>query len=126
MKIDHLAIYTPDLERAKAFYCHYFGFNAGEKYTNPAKQFESYFLHAKGDARLELMTRPGLVYSDNTNRSGYAHIALSVGGETAVTTLTELLVSDGYKLLSGPRWTGDGYFESAIADPDGNTVEITA
>ncbi|HEY8938972.1 MAG TPA: VOC family protein [Cellvibrio sp.] len=126
MKIDHLAIYTPDLERAKTFYCHYFGFSAGAKYTNPAKQFESYFLHAEGDARLELMTRPGLVNADNTHRAGYAHIALSVGGEAEVISLTGQLVNDGYPLLSGPRWTGDGYFESAIQDPDGNTVEITA
>jgi lactoylglutathione lyase len=78
MKIDHSAIYTPDLERSKTFYCHYFGFVAGEKYINRLKQFESYFLQADGDAHLELMTHPGLAYSYNTNQAGFAHIALSV------------------------------------------------
>jgi len=125
MKIDHSAIYTPDLERSKTFYCHYFGFTAGEKYINKLKQFESYFLQADGDARLELMTRPGLSYSDNTNQAGFAHIALSVGSEENVSSLTQIIADDGYRLVSAPRRTGDGYFESSIQDPDGNLVEIT-
>ena len=125
MKIDHSAIYTPDLERSKTFYCHYFGFVAGEKYINRLKQFESYFLQADGDARLELMTRPGLAYADKTNVAGFAHIALSVGSEENVISLTQLLADDGYTVASAPRRTGDGYFESSIQDPDGNLVEIT-
>ena len=126
MRIEHIAIYTPDLERAKQFYCRYFGFIAGEKYTNAAKQFESYFLKAEGDARLELMTRPELSPVNKKGDVGYAHIALSVGTEAKVISMTETLVTDGYTLISAPRRTGDGYFESCIHDPDGNLVEITA
>src|SRR3954463_14679279 len=126
MRIEHIAIYTPDLERSKQFYCHYFGFIAGEKYTNTVKQFESYFLKAEGDTRLELMTRPGLSQANKTDQTGYAHVAINVGSEADVISLTETLVSDGYTLLSAPRRTGDGYFESCIHDPDGNLIELTA
>ena len=125
MRIDHVAIYTPDLERAKVFYCKYFGFIAGEKYFNPVKRFESYFLRAEGNARLEIMRLPDLEEVNRVGVLGYAHIALGVGSEAKVVELTETLVNDGYNLVSGPRRTGDGYFESAIQDPDGNLVEIT-
>ena len=32
---------------------------------------------------------------------------------------------DGYPVISGPRVTGDGYYESCILDPEGNRIEIT-
>lgn len=124
--IEHAALWTPDLERLRAFYERYFDASAGEKYVNPDKDFSSYFLEFDSGARLELMHTPTL----NTNREthpavGYAHLALSVGSEHAVDTLTERLRDDGYPVCSDPRWTGDGYYESIVQDPDENRVEIT-
>ncbi|MBN1259276.1 MAG: VOC family protein [Anaerolineae bacterium] len=130
MHIEHIAIWTRDLERLRAFYETYFGATAGPKYTNPAKGFASYFLTfpAPG-ARLELMTRTD-VGSEARDKIGpevgYAHLALATGSETQVDTLTQRLQRDGYRLLSGPRRTGDGYYESVFLDPDGNQIEITA
>lgn len=125
MRIDHVAIYTPALEKSRQFYCQYFGFTSGEKYINPNRGFESYFLSGKDGTRLELMFLPGLEGSEKRNMWGLAHIAIGVGSEGKVIALTQELVTDGYNLVSAPRRTGDGYFESVIEDPDGNFVEIT-
>lgn len=128
MYIEHIALWTPDLERLKAFYEIYFGAQAGPKYVNPAKQFESYFLRFASGARLELMSRPGLHRPDDASLaliSGYAHLAVALGSETAVDAMTERLRMDGYRVLDGPRRTGDGYYESVILDPDGNPIELT-
>ena len=53
------------------------------------------------------------------------HLAFSVGRREKVDQLTERLKSDGYKVLSGPRVTGDGYYESCVAGPEENQIEIT-
>ena len=58
------------------------------------------------------------------NAVGYIHIAFSVGNKNKVDELTELLQNDEYKIISKPRTTGDGYYESCIIDPEGNQVEI--
>lgn len=123
--ITHAALYVSDLERSKEFYTKYFHGIANEKYVNQ-KGFSSYFISFSSGARLEIMAHRELesrVKGDLV--SGYHHIAFSVGSRENVLALTERLVGDGYELLSGPRETGDGYFESCIADPDGNRVEIT-
>lgn len=44
IKIEHLAIWTKDLEKVKDIYVKYFDMVCGEKYHNPTKQFTSYFL----------------------------------------------------------------------------------
>lgn len=124
--IEHAALWTPDLERSRTFYEHYFGATAGEKYTNSEKNFASYFLTFDSGARLELMHTPTLANGREDDPSvGYAHVAISVGSEEAVDALTEKLHDDGYTVCSGPRRTGDGYYESVILDPDDNRVEIT-
>ena len=128
MRIEHVAIWTKNLEQLKAFYEAYFEARVGDKYVNPVKQFESYFLTFDSGARLELMQMPAIPDSlDNPaiQFTGYIHLALSVGSETQVDTLTARLEQDGYRRLEGPRRTGDGYYESVILDPDGNRVEIT-
>jgi lactoylglutathione lyase len=126
MKIEHVAIWTNDLERMRTFYETCFGATAGPRYHNPAKQFSSYFLSFDGGARLELMQIPDLPGgAGSAHAIGYAHLALSVGSQTAVDTLTARLQADGTPILDGPRTTGDGYYESVIADPDGNRIEIT-
>jgi lactoylglutathione lyase len=127
--IEHAALWTQNLERLKAFYETYFGAVAGAKYRNSSKHFESYFLSFSSGARLELMRRPSITESTNdmeNPNAGYAHLAFSVGAREQVDALTARLNKDGYRVMSGPRQTGDGYYESLILDPDGNQIEITA
>jgi lactoylglutathione lyase len=125
MKIEHLAIWVQDLEKMKSFYCTYFGAEAGPKYYNAKKDFESYFLHFKEGCRIELMRIPHVTESANKEMLGLAHLALSVGTKELVDSLTQKLRLDGVVVKSEPRTTGDGYYESVILDPEGNQIEIT-
>lgn len=128
MHIEHIALWTKDIERLRAFYQTYFNAAAGEKYTNSNKGFQSYFLTFPSGPRLEIMHIPSVPESKDDVKvqfTGYIHIAFSVGSKAAVDHLTHQLQKDGYSLLDGPRTTGDGYYESVILDPDGNRVEIT-
>jgi len=123
--INHVAIYTMDLERLKVFYQKYFDAEINAKYEND-KGFSSYFLTFSHGAKIEIMSHTGLEDREAIDKvTGLSHIAFSVGTKENVIALTERIVSDGYALLSQPRNTGDGFFESCIADPDGNRVEIT-
>lgn len=126
--IDHVAIWTTDLERSRSFYESWFGGTAGELYHNPKKDFKSYFIRFESGARLELMFNPDIAKIRTSQKSGeigYAHIAISVGSEENVERLTEELRLNGYEIAGEPRRTGDGYYESVVLDPDGNRVEIT-
>lgn len=129
MKIEHVSLWTKDLEQIKRFYETYFGAISNNLYTNSKKQFQSYFLTFESGARLEIMQRPDVhPVSKNSPEEeyiGYAHLAMSVGSEEKVDQLTEKLQEDGYPVLDGPRRTGDGYYESVVCDPDGNRIEIT-
>lgn len=128
MHIEHVAIWTQDLERLKAFYETYFGATANNKYVNPKKQFESYFLTFASGVRLELMYKPTIPATKNNSEAeftGYIHLAFSVGSQAEVDQQTDRLRQAGYKVLDGPRRTGDGYYESVVLDPDGNRIEIT-
>jgi lactoylglutathione lyase len=126
--IEHVAIWTHDLERLRAFYETYFGATAGDKYANPAHPFESYFLTFESGARLELMRMTGIPQSANDVErqfTGLIHISIAVGSVAEVDALTERLRANGYRVMDGPRHTGDGYYEAAVLDPDGNRVEVT-
>ncbi len=128
MHIEHLAIWVKDIEKMKTFYCRYFNAVAGDKYINEKKQFQSYFLSFEKGPRLELMQMTGVPESANDiykQFTGLIHFAVSVGSEEKVNTLTQELVKDGYELIDGPRWTGDGYYESVVLDPEQNRIEIT-
>jgi lactoylglutathione lyase len=126
MRIDHVGLWARDLEAVRYFYEHYFGALAGEKYTNPAKGFESYFLtFPTGGPRLEVMRTSGLAGASDGPRVGFAHLAVSVGSEAAVDALAARLGADGFTIADGPRRTGDGYYECVVLDPEGNRVEIT-
>lgn len=127
MKIEHIAIWVKDLEKMRAFYCSYFGAASNKKYINNKKGFSSYFLSFEEGCRLELMHREDI--SDPIDNSkeifGLIHFSISTGSRQAVDQLTEQLRSDGFKVVGEARITGDGYYESVIADPEGNLVEIT-
>ena len=129
MKIEHVAMWAKDLEALRGFYQHYFGATANDKYTNPTKQFSSYFLTFGEGARLEIMQMPTVPPSQNDPYKqfmGLIHLAISVGSEEKVDALTAQLAADGYEVLDGPRRTGDGYYESVVLDPENNRIEITA
>ena len=126
MKIDHIALYVNDLEGAKAFFETYFQAVANDGYHNQNTDFRSYFLSFSDGSRLEIMTKPDLTDSGNLlDRFGYAHIAFSVGSKEAVSELTGQLKAGGFPTLSGPRITGDEYYESCIPGFERNIIEIT-
>lgn len=126
MKIEHVALYVKDLEAAKDFFVQFLGGKANSGYHNPKTNFRSYFISFDSGARLEIMTRPEIAdEAKNQFRTGYAHLAFSVGGKDAVDSLTARLKNAGYEVLSGPRTTGDGYYESSILALEGNLIEIT-
>ncbi|MBQ8841924.1 MAG: VOC family protein [Ruminiclostridium sp.] len=126
MRIEHIAVYVKDLERTKSFFTKYFNGISNDGYYNSITGFKSYFLTFEDGARLEIMNKPNLTdFCSNDEVFGYSHIAFSVGSIDAVNSLTEQLLNDGFKVISGPRTTGDGYYESCIVDMEGNRIEIT-
>jgi lactoylglutathione lyase len=129
MKIDHIAIWVRDLEKLKDFYSYYFEMTAGEKYINDSKKFTSYFLKSsEGDTSLELMSEENLpdAFDNKGHYPGLAHIAISAGSRKGVEDLTGRLKDKNYTIVSNPRITGDGYYESVVLDPEGNVIEISA
>ena len=126
MRIEHVAMYVNDLESARAFFIKYFGAVSNDGYHNTRTNFHSYFLTFEGGARLEIMNKPDMQDDEKSlNRTGYAHIAFSLGSKQAVDELTGRLRSDGYPIVSRSRTTGDEYYESCIVGIEGNLVEIT-
>ncbi|MCI4671386.1 MAG: VOC family protein [Bacteroidia bacterium] len=128
MKIEHLALYVEKLEEMKDFYQKYFGAKSGEKYHNPKKGFTSYFLSWDNGPRLELMHRgiiPEKELPTGAEHLGLTHFAIALGTEKAVDELTNQLRNEGFKVVGEPRWTGDGYYESVVLDPEGNRLELT-
>lgn len=127
MKLEHIAIWVKDLEKMKDFYLQFFDLRSNEKYYNPKKKFSSYFLSFEEGARIELMHKPEISeFIEKSNlKLGLTHFAISVGSKENVGLITEKIRKDGYKITGEPRTTGDGYYESVIADPEGNQIEIT-
>ena len=129
MRIEHVAVWTHDLERLRAFYERWLGGKAGERYERPETSYASYFLEFDGGGRLELMSRPDIPVSQDSPRdqfTGLIHLAFDVGSEERVDALTADLASAGAEVIDGPRRTGDGYYESSVLDPDGNRIELMA
>lgn len=125
MRIDHIAMYVNDLEREKAFFEKYFDVTCGELYHNAKTGFYSYFLSFEDGARIEIMNRGDMTNPEKTAyRTGFHHISIQVGGKETVDRLTAQITGDGYGHVSGPRTTGDGYYESCVLDPEGNQIEL--
>lgn len=126
MIIEHIAMYVNALGSAKDFFVKYLGGTPNSGYYNPKTGFRSYFISFEGGTRLELMNKPEMNdLPKPVNRTGYAHIAFSVGSKEKVDSLTKELQDAGYEVLSGPRTTGDGYYESCIVAVEGDLIEIT-
>lgn len=126
MKIEHVALYVRELDLMKAFYEKYFNAMSNVMYHNPRTGLKTYFLSFEDGARLELMTRPDMASDEKElYQWGWTHLAFSVGSKEKVDNLTAELLAAGFEVLSGPRTTGDGYYESVVLDPEGNQLEIT-
>ena len=127
MVIEHIALFVNDLDKARDFFVKYLGGSSDEGYYNPKEEFRSHFITFDDGARLEIMTKPGVADDDKEKeRTGYDHLAFSVGSKEKVDELTKQLSDAGYEVLRGPRTTGDGYYESCIVAVEGNRIEITA
>lgn len=126
MKIDHIAMYVNDLEGTRKFFEQYMGAMSNNPYYNKTTGFKSYFLSFEDGARLEIMNRPDMDdASKSLQRTGLIHIAFSVGSKEKVDLLTAQMKKDRYEIISGPRTTGDGYYESCVVAIEGNQIEIT-
>lgn len=126
MRIEHIAMYVRDLEGVRDFFIRYFDASSNVRYHNSRTGFSSYFLSFANGSRLELMNAPDMQAGEaGLKWTGYIHLAFSVGSRNRVDELTEWLSKDGYTVLSGPRTTGDGYYESCILGPEDNQIEIT-
>ena len=130
MTLEHVAIWTNQLEILKTYYIKYFEASANDKYINSVKNFHSYFLSFASGARLELMTMPGIPGNQNDTiqkqHLGIIHLAFSVDTIEEVEEKAKKLQADGFLILSEPRKTGDGYYEFETLDPDNNRIEVTA
>lgn len=124
MHIEHVAIWTKDLEKMKTFYETYFQVSSTERYHNKKTGFMSYFLSFDSGSRLELTSKQHLS-NRVADSMGYTHLAISVGGKEDVDRFVEQFLADGFPLLNGPITTGDGYYEAVIQDPEGNLIELT-
>ncbi|WYJ06553.1 VOC family protein [Opitutia bacterium KCR 482] len=127
MKIDHVAIFVRNLEATKNFYVKYFNAAVNNKYRNNKTLLETYFLSFDSGTRLEIMSRPDLFEGSNELlRTGLIHLSFKLGSEKLVDSKVKQLESDGYKIISNPRTTGDGYYEACVSDNEGNFIEIIA
>ena len=127
MKIDHIALFCKDLERMRQFFMNFFAATSNELYHNPKTGLRTYILSFPyGSARLELMQKPDVISIDPSQANiGFIHLSISVGSKDIVDSKTEELRDTGYSVTSGPRTTGDGYYESCIIGPEGIQIEIT-
>ena len=126
MRIEPVAMYVNDLIGARDFFMKYFKAKSNDGYHNKNTNFKSYFLTFDNGSRLEIMNKPEMNDNEKTlTQTGFIHIAFSVGSKEKVDELTVKLKKDGYNVISGPRTTGDGYYESCIIGFEGNQIEIT-
>lgn len=125
MTIEHIAMWTKDLEKIREFYMKYFGAKSNDIYINSKKGFKSYFLEFESGCRLEIMSKIDITEESNDKLIGFTHLAFSTGSKEKVDELTEIIRNDGYIVTGEPRTTGDGYYESVILDPEKNKIEIT-
>lgn len=126
MRIEHIAMYVNDLYSARDFFVKYFEAVSNDVYYNIKTGFKSFFMSFDDGTRIEIMNKPEIKdIKKELNQTGYIHIAFSVGSKEKVNTITERLKADGYEVISEPRTTGDGYYESCIIGLEGNQIEIT-
>jgi lactoylglutathione lyase len=130
MKMEHIAVWTYKLEEMKDFYVRYFDGVSNEKYHSTkefAAAFSSYFISFESGTRLEIMQMDIIPDGNNKNgheSTGFTHIAIEADERNQVDSLVNIMRNDGHIIAGEPRFTGDGYYEAVVLDPDGNRVEI--
>jgi lactoylglutathione lyase len=128
MNIDHVAIWTTQLENLKDYYVRYYNGKANSKYLNKDSHFESYFITFDSGSRLEVMQKPGIPANLNDpidkQFQGIIHLSFGVDTMAKVDEKLNELRKDGFRILKGPRKTGDGYYEFETLDPDNNRLEV--
>lgn len=125
MRLAHVALWTSDLDGAAEFWRTWFGAGIGEPYHSRNRAgFVSRFVSLPSGDKIELMTGPW-VEPGRGEATGWDHVAISLGSEAAVDEMAGRCRDAGI-LLSGPRTTGDGFYEAVIAMLDGALVEITS
>ena len=127
MKIEHVCLNVKDIEKEKSFYCQVFGFTCNQKYHNDKTGWENYFLcSGEGGARLELLSHAEMpLQRAERNATCIVHLSLALGSQQKVKEITEQIAAMGCEVLSYPRATGDGYYESSFLNPEGNMIELT-
>jgi len=100
MRVEHIALWTHDIDRLRTFYQSYFGAQASPIYRSRTRaDFTSCFLQfPDGGARLELMSIADLASAPQ---------GPAVASESAVDALTARLQADGVRILGAPpnrRW----------------------
>lgn len=127
MKIAHVALWTRDLQAQVEFWQRVFNGQSNDRYVSKNRPgFASHFITLADGPTIELMTVPGLADApESAEFVGWAHIAITVGGPEEVDAMAQNAQVEG-RLLSPARWTGDGFYEAVIADPDGNRIELVA
>lgn len=126
IRIDHIAMYVLDLEGARDFFKTFFRAQSNDMYHNQKTGLRTYLMTFPDGGRLEIMSRPEVKSLNETvYRSGFIHLSIALGSRVEVDRMTSLLASHGYEVLSGPRVTGDGYYESCVRGFEGNLIELT-
>ena len=127
MRIHHTALHCKDLESMRQFFIDYFCAVSNDQYHNPRTGLRTYILSfPDGPEQLELMQRPDTADTDPSKPNiGFIHLSFSLGSKQAVDDKTIELRNSGYKIVSGPRTTGDGYYETAVLGPEGIQLELT-
>ncbi|WP_039058870.1 VOC family protein [Enterobacter sp. Bisph1] len=127
MNIAHVALWTRHLDAQRTFWHDFFAASSNEKYVSKNRAgFESYFLSLASGPTIELMSVPELADAPDTAEFvGWAHIAINVGNVDTVNEMAEKARQQG-RLASAARWTGDGFYEAVILDPDNNRIELVA
>lgn len=130
MNLDHVAIWTTQLEMLKGYYVKYFNGRANKKYINKETGFESYFVSFDSGSRLEIMQKPEIPENLNDRiikqHQGIIHLSFGVDNMDLVNRKSAELANAGFRILRGPRKTGDGYYEFETLDPDNNRIEVAA
>ncbi len=130
MLLEHIAIWTRNLEGMREFYVKYFGASHQEKYVSEhdfGERFESYFLSFGGQCRLEIMQMARIPVGDSADGNetlGLTHFSFAMGSRGELDSLAQRLANDGQRLVGKPHETGDGFYEACVLDPDGNRVEF--
>ena len=127
MRIHHIGLYCVALEAMRSFFMRHFGCSSNEQYHNPRTGLRTYILTPNdGGCTIEIMSRPEVTaFRQEPYRSGYIHLSFSVGSKEAVDQITRELEDEGCACTSGPRTTGDGFYESQIVGPEGILIEVT-